>query len=283
MRGARVGGGGGGGGGGADGVDTGVGRGVAKGLCDGGGGGGAGGADPGTGGARAGDAGGGGGGAMPEGLREAGGGIGGFLPGRGGFGFEPMSDMECVDTTDEGRRLFLSAAIDGLGGGRPPEIGGAAPGGFGAGACGGLGTELREVSGSERYGELVSAPVLTPPAFLSLGMPPANKPPSCGAALTMPPPAPSPPVSLLLLARFPGTDGARPGGAGALPMPGTGGALPIGGALGPSDTFPTMGADRSLTWVTFLSFKPLLMSPRSAPYNVSDHLRFLVPRPLRGC
>lgn len=87
----------------------------------------------------------------------------------------------------------------------------------------------------------MSAPVFTPPDFLSFGIPPANRPPSCGA-----PPdiaglsaAPSPPVSLLLLAR-PGIGGARPdGGAGGLPIPGTGGAPPIGGPLGPSETLPT--------------------------------------------
>jgi hypothetical protein len=174
--------------------------------------------------------------------------------------------MEWVDVTDAGRRLPLSAATDGFGGGRPPGTGGAFPGGFGAGARGSVGAELRDDSGSERYGELVSAPVFTPPAFLSLGMPPANRPPNCGAALIMPPAPPSPAVSLLLLARFPpGTGGARPdGGAGAF-MPGTGGAPPIGGPLGPSDTLPTIGADLSLTTVTFLSFKPLLISPSSAP------------------
>lgn len=170
---------------------------------------------------------------------------------------------------DEGRRLFLRAAIDGLGGGRPPGIGGAAPRGFGAATLGSLGAEPREVSGSERYGELLSAPVFTPPAFLSFGIPPANNPPSCGAPLDIPASlAPSPPVSLLLRARFPGTGGARPGGAGAFPMPGIGGAPPIGGPLGPSDTFPTCGADRSLICVTFFSLAPLLMSDRSAPCAV---------------
>lgn len=58
--------------------------------------------------------------------------------------------MECVDTTDDGRKLFLSAAMPGAGGGRPPGIGGAAPGGLGAAPRGGLGAELRDVSGSDR-------------------------------------------------------------------------------------------------------------------------------------
>ena len=80
-------------------------------------------------------------------------------------------------------------------------------------------------------------------------------------------PPPSPPVSLLLLARFPGTGGASPeGGWGARFMPGTGGAPPMGGPLGASETLPTCGADRSLTTVVFLSFMPLLMSVKSAPY-----------------
>lgn len=108
----------------------------------------------------------------------------------------------------------------------------------------------------------------TPPDFLSLGMPPANRPPNWGAALGMaPPPAPSPPVSLLLLALLAGTGGARPeGGAGALAMPGTGGAPPMGGPAGASETFPTMGAERSFTTATFFSLAPLVMSPSSAPY-----------------
>lgn len=184
-----------------------------------------------------------------------------------------MSGIECVETMDDGRRLFLSAAMDGLGGGRPPGGGGAAPGGFGAaprGTLGAFGAEFRDDSGSERYGELLSAPVFTPPAFRSLGIPPANSPPSCGgpldaAELSL---APSPAVSLLLLAR-PGTGGARPdGGAGGLPMPGMGGAPEMGGALGPSDTFPTMGADRSLITVTFFNLAPELMSARRAPCAV---------------
>lgn len=188
--------------------------------------------------------------------------MGGFFPiGGGGFGFRPI-----VDATEDGLESF-SPPKTGLRGGRPPGIGGAggAPGGFGAAPCGGLGTELRDVSGSDRYGALLwSAPVLTPPAFLNFGMPPANKPPSCGAdAIALSPP----PVSLLLLARFPppGTGGARPGGAGAFPMPGTGGAPPMGGPLGPLLTFPIVGADRSLICVTFFSLVPLPMSDSSAP------------------
>lgn len=158
-------------------------------------------------------------------------------------------------------------------GGAPPGGGGGAPGGFGAAPRGGVGTELR-VSGSDIYGDLVSAPVFTPPDFLNFGMPPANSPPSCGGAAM----ALSPPVSLLLLARFPppGTGGASPpGGAGGLPIPGTGGAPPIAGAA--SLTFPTCGADRSLTTV-FFSFAPLVMSPSSAPCRaLADAHAMLLP------
>lgn len=250
----------GGGGGGAGGTAAGGGGGGALGVDEGGGGGGAGGALPGTGGARAGEAG--GGGAIPEGFREEGGGMGGFFPtGGGGLGFMPM-----LDATEEGLESFSAPKA-----GRAPGTGGAggAPGGFGAAPRGGFGTELRVVSGSDRYGALLwSAPVFTPPAFLSFGMPPANKPPNCGAvAMAFSPP----PVSLLLLARFPpgGTGGASPGGAGGLPMPGTGGAPPMGGALGPSLTLPTIGADLSLTCVTFFNFMPFPMSDNSAPCDMS--------------
>lgn len=110
--------------------------------------------------------------------------------------------------------------------------------------------------------------MFTPPAFRNFGIPPANSPPNCGAPLIVAELslALSLPVSLLLLALFPGTGGASPpGGAGGLPMPGIGGAPPIGGALGLSDTFPTTGADRSLTTVTFFSFVPFAISPSSAP------------------
>jgi hypothetical protein len=222
---------------------------------------------PGTGGGLAGDAG--GGGAIPDTFREDGGGRGGFFPmGGGGFGFDPMSGADFVDAIDEGRRLLCNAEIDGFGGLAPGTGGAGAPGGFGAAPRGGFGAPVLDVSGSDRYGELLSAPVFTPPDFRSFGMPPANSPASCGAADAMPPPVS--PVSLLLRARFPGTGGASPeGGAGGFPMPGIGGAPPIGGPLGPSDTFPICGAERSLIWVTFFSRVPLLMSCRRAPCSVS--------------
>lgn len=82
-----------------------------------------------------------------------------------------------------------------------------------------------------------------PPLFFNLGIPPAKRPPSCGAALIADATDPS---SLLLLARFPGTGGASPpGGFGAPPRPGMGGAPPTGG---PEEfgVLPTIGAERSL-------------------------------------
>lgn len=224
---------------------------------------------------------GGGGGAafatFDEGFRDAGGGIGGFLPigGGAGFGLGGMrSDVEC-DGCAAGRRLLFSAAT--LGGtGAAPGGGGGAPGGLGAeplgigGAAargGGAGLEaLRDVvSGSESY-----APVLIPPDFLSLGMPPANRPPSCGAgSMAAAPDPPLCPWSLLLLARL-GAGGRRPG---------TGGAPPAGGPALLFGLLSRMGADRSFTCVTFLSFAPLLMSLRSAPWH-----RALVDFPIaRAC
>jgi hypothetical protein len=122
---------------------------------------------------------------------------------------------------------------------------------------GGVDTLLDVGSGSESY-----APVLIPPDFLSLGMPPANSPPNCGAADSILPPA-GPlacPWSLLLRALF---------GAGGL-SPGTGGA-PIGGPALFVGLLLTIGAERSLICVTFLSLAPLLMSLSSAPCRNRQH------------
>lgn len=159
-----------------------------------------------------------------EGFLDAGGGSGGFLPiGGAGLGFEERS-KEDTEASDDGRKLFLKFATDGNAGAEPGGSGGADPGSLGAlppgggGACpmGGLGAEFLDVSGSERYGDLLSEslPVSTPPAFLSFGIPPAKRPASCGGALKLSPPL-SPP-SLLLLALL-GVGGASPGGGGAMP------------------------------------------------------------------
>ena len=144
------------------------------------------------------EAGGGGGGGAPGaavvGFLDAGGGIGGFFPiGGGGLGFEcAISGVEC-EACGVGRNEFLRADTPPGGGGAAPGGGGGAPGGLGAapggkgGAAalgGGVETLLDVGSGSESY-----APVLTPPDFLSFGMPPANSPPSCGAADSILPPA----------------------------------------------------------------------------------------------
>lgn len=70
--------------------------------------------------------------------------------------------------------------------------------------------------------------------------------------------------SLLLLARLPGTGGARP--PGVFGRVGTGGAPSEDGAGPPidEDTFPICGAERSFVTV-FLRVFPLWMSARSAP------------------
>lgn len=77
--------------------------------------------------------------------------------------------------------------------------------------------------------------------------------------------------SLLLLALFPGTGGARLPGALGIP-PGIGGAPPNGEGPGPFEVFPTWGADRSFVTV-FLSALPFEMSERSAPYNTRQPFR----------
>lgn len=144
------------------------------------------------------EAGGGRGGGAPikadVGFLDAGGGIGGFFPmGGGGLGLEmAISGVDC-EAWGDGRKVFLSAdtppgsggAAPGGRGGAPGGLGAAPPGGRGAAAFGGGVDTLRDVgSGSESY-----APVLIPPDFLSLGMPPANSPPNCGGAGSIPPPA----------------------------------------------------------------------------------------------
>lgn len=108
--------------------------------------------------------------------------------------------------------------------------------------------DLVVASESDMYDELRSAPVSTPPRFFNLGMPPANKPPSCGAAsmLAAAGPVSRLPWSLLLRNLLPpGTGGARPG---------TGGAPPTGGPP-PPDALPVTGADRSFV-TAFLSALP---------------------------
>lgn len=106
----------------------------------------------------------------------------------------------------------------------------------------------------------------TPPVFLSLGIPAANSPPSCGAAsMAAAAGASLLPWSLLLLALLfppPGTGGASPPG---LAMPGTGGAPPRGEGPDPPEDLATTGAERSLVTV-FFKARPLLMSARRAPY-----------------
>lgn len=215
-------------------------------------------------------------GANPDGFREAGGGIGGFFPIGGGLGFEDMS-KEDSEADDAGLRLFRNCITDGADGAEPGGRGGADPGtrgalplgGLGAAPIGGRGAELRDDSGSDMYGDLLSAPVSIPPAFRSFGIPPAKIPASCGGPLFEPPPSPP---SLLLLARFGAGGGAKLDCVGLLAMPGTGGAPPTGaaGAIFAS----IIGAERSLTCATFFRRAPPSMLLSSAPYYVvSTHPR----------
>ena len=121
-------------------------------------------------------------------------------------------------------------------------------------------------SGSLEYESLRSAaPVSIPPRFFSFGIPPAKRPPNCGAVDKPPPSVLTAGVSLLALALLlppggGGGGGARPPGAF---IPGIGGAPPTGR---PALLFvlPTTGADRSFVTVD-LSFLPFEMSPSRAP------------------
>ena len=150
-------------------------------------------------------------------------------------------------------------ALPGNRGGAPPGSRGAL-GGFGAAPPGSAGIRL-DGSGSERYGESRSAPVLTPPVFLNFGMPPENMPANCGPPPNAPSPPPDPASLCALVLPASGLGAAPPGGFND--PPGTGGAP---NADGPAVFFspPTIGAD--LSFVTaFLSCLPFVMSPNNAP------------------
>lgn len=172
--------------------------------------------------------------------------------------------MEAVDGLGAGLggtfRLTGGAggdSVDGGGGGRAPG-GLGALGGFGAGAEGGVGLELSE---SERYAASARfAPVSTPPRLRSLGIPPANRPPSCGADGILPPLVLSPleRPSLLLRSLF----ATPPGGTGGASPPGgfgTGGAPPIAGPADFPGSFWIIGADLSFVTV-FFKRVPLVIS-----------------------
>lgn len=158
----------------------------------------------GAGGAGADDGGGGGGGgggagAAVEGLRDATGGGGGFEPAGGGGGARGgvTSGEDCAERIEKadpglgtgfggGLRRFETRGFVGWGGEDSADFGTGrragnfgAVGGLGAEVGGGRGAELRDVSGSDIYDESRFAPVsIPPPRFFSLGIPPANMPPS---------------------------------------------------------------------------------------------------------
>lgn len=269
--------GGGGGGGGGGGVD---GTGLVLSLLDGGGGGGVGGAsvaalidivfEAGTG---SGGGGGAGGGIVLLTLRATGGG-GGALPnpiplgfglGGGGF-FSPVSGLDTTGAESEGCSAGRRPLIFGTTGAAPSGSGGASvPGNLGmTGALppGGRGIDGLFASGSEYEpcSPSESAPVWTPPlVFFSLGIPPANRPPSCGAELML---VLGLVVSLLLRFLW-----FRAGAAKF--MFGIGGAPPTGGppTFGPEDP-SSCGADRSLVTVAF-NLAPFVISESKAPCTKS--------------
>lgn len=74
----------------------------------------------------------------------------------------------------------------------------AAGGGLGTSPGGGLEASPLLLSGSDVYAVPPEAPVDTPPRLFNLGIPPAKRPPSCGAWTTTP--LELPPLSLLLRA-----------------------------------------------------------------------------------
>jgi hypothetical protein len=107
-------------------------------------------------------------------------------------------------------------------------------------------------------------PVSTPPpVFRSFGIPPANRPASCGGPSLDAAGCVRSLWSLLLLARSPGTGGASP--PGVFGRPGMGGApRPDGPGPPTDDTLPICGAERSFVTVFFSAF-PLWISARRAP------------------
>lgn len=266
-------GGGGGGGAGGRGVDL-VGDSGMGAARDGigGGGGGATGADNGTEGV---DVGGGGGAGAVGNCRlaflVAGGGGGGFAmvaraadagldPGFGGTLLRFAKGLGIAGEDSDNTGLGLKPSIFGTGG--AGVRGG--PKGGGAGAAGGRGAKGLVVSESE-YEDSLPAPVSIPPlVFLSLGIPPAKSPPSCGAPEIAASALPLP-VSLLLLPRcvLLSTGGAKPPGTLIL---GTGGAAPAGAA----DVvfLSRIGPDLSFVTACFKRV-PFEMSARRAPWDNS--------------
>jgi len=231
----------------------------------------------------------GGGAGAADGLREMGGGSGGALPPRNDGGARG-GVTSCDDRADlsglseNGRPMGFNAGFfrcaarglspEGWGGADSAEGGGggldAGPvGGLGAAAGGGRGAVLGR-SGSEAYCESRPAPVSTPPRFLSLGMPPAKSPPSCGASGRPPPDLLV--VSLLLRSRLtapaPAAAGAGPGGR----RPGIAGAP---GTAPPLEPLPLSIMAPDLSFVTaFFNPAPFRISPSRAFYLALSQLHF---------
>ena len=187
-------------------------------------------------------------------MRDAIGGAGGFEPGKGGGilgGPTSAADFEGIGNgrgAGLGGGLIPPASLTGRDGvGR--RFASAGTGGLGAEPNGGFGAEDLGASELGVYEESLSAPVSTPPPlFFNFGIPPANRPPNCGAsdAAAF---ATAAALSLLVLFAL-GIEGAELLGGG-FNIPGTGGA-PAAIAPPPPLGLSTSGAERSFV-LAFLS------------------------------
>jgi hypothetical protein len=160
-------------------------------------------------------------------------------------------------------------SVDGRGGGRTP------------GSFRGFCVPGKGASESDIYVVSRIAPVSTPPRLRSFGIPPANKPPSCGADW-MAGPLSSPPSLLLrnlFVAALVGMGGASP--SGGLDMPGTGGAPRTAGPRDFPPSFMIEGADRSFV-TAFFSRVPFVISSNSAPLSCVSELPDAVKFPGGG-
>ena len=92
-----------------------------------------------------------------------------------GLGGGLSGDWRNLDTNELAEELLSRGGFGGTAFGIPAGFGV----GTGAGVAGGFALSL---SGSDEYDESRIAPVSMPPRLLSFGIPPVNRPPSCGAS-----------------------------------------------------------------------------------------------------
>lgn len=181
------------------------------------------------------------------------GGTGGRLPGKGGGARGGMLLVECFDrSVFDWKDVFTGAESADGNVGRRPGIMGIGLGASAVGGCGGGGTDGDD--SADKDDDLVAAPVSIPPLrFFNLGIPPAKRPPSCGASAIIP----KPPLLSLLLRTL---DVVASLGFSS---PGIGGAL--GAAPPPSFGRSRIGAERSFV-TAFFNRVPFVISESSAPY-----------------